>query len=383
MSDAPNASSGFGTAFGALMNELGKLGNECYYLAWQYYGQPEHFASQPNVTILPNFGGHPFGGNSLTTHLMHVRPDMLLALGDFHMTQWIINLPRIVPYCHWFPIDGTPIPTPIRNWLRYTDMKVCFSKFGLAECEKAGIANVSYIPHGVDGELYHPDPAARQETRKQFGTYYNIPDIEKKFIVGQVNRNQRRKMFDRWLQTMQIVCQKDPDIIGWLHCDYNEPRESGGWDIPYMIERLGLQGRIFQTPQYVNYMYGLTSQRMNQLYNSFDIHFSATGGEGFGLSTVESQAAGLPNVITDYTTSKELVQDHGELVKVETFEVCGAGVDRALIDMNDAAERILKLKNDSELRRKYSLAAREHMLCEYNWAGIGKAFNSYLTKMLA
>jgi glycosyltransferase involved in cell wall biosynthesis len=150
-----------------------------------------------------------------------------------------------------------------------------------------------------------------------------------------------------------------------------------------MIERLGLQGRIFQTPQYVNYMYGLTSQRMNQLYNSFDIHFSATGGEGFGLSTVESQAAGLPNVITDYTTSKELVQDHGELVKVETFEVCGAGVDRALIDMNDAAERILKLKNDSELRRKYSLAAREHMLCEYNWAGIGKAFNSYLTKMLA
>ena len=382
MSDSGNAVSGFSTAMNGLMSELGKLGNECFYLGWQTYGQPAILNTNPHYVLLPNFGGHAFGRNSLPFHLTHVQPDVLVALGDFFMVGYLVDFPRVVPYVHWFPIDGYPIPSDIENLLRRTDAKVCFSKYALELCTKAGIENVSYIPHGVDHVTYHPDAEGRVKSREAFALHYGIKDIDKKFIVGQVNRNQRRKMFDRWLQTMSIVCGKDPDIIGWLHCDYYEPREAGGWNINYLIERLKLSGRIFQTPGYVNYMYGVSPARMNQIYNSFDIHFSATGGEGFGLSTVESQAAGVPNVITDYTTSKELVEGHGELVRVKEFTICDAGVDRALIDVEDAAEKILKLKADADLRKRHGEQARQHMINEYDWGKIGKAFNEFLKKVV-
>lgn len=384
MSDSGNAVSGFATAMDGLASELGKLGHDVYYLGWQYYGQPERFIDHPHYTNLPNFGGHPFGAEALPYHLMHVRPDVLLALGDFFMTAYVVNMQRAISFCHWFPIDAVGVPDEIVTALRFTDLKVCFSKFGKEQCDKAGIANVKYIPHGVDSNIYKPlPPEQRAKTRQAFADFYQIKDIDKKFIVGCVNRNQRRKMFDRWIKTLAKVCEKDPDIIGWLHCDYKEPRESDGWNIPYLVRRYGLQGKILQTPGYVNFMVGITKERMNEVYNAFDIHYSATSGEGFGLTTVESQAAGVPNVITDYTTSREMVEGHGELIKPEHIITIGAGCDRALINIDEAADAILKLKNDAELRQKYSHDAREHMIKEYNWPDIGKQFSDFLTGALA
>ena len=38
-----------------------------------------------------------------------------------------------------------------------------------------------------------------------------------------------------------------------------------------------------------------------------DVHALPTGGEGFGIPTVEAMSCGVPNVICNYTTSYELV----------------------------------------------------------------------------
>ena len=383
MSDSGNVPSGYGSAMDGLMTELSRLGHECYYLGWQYCGEPDRLQKHSSYICLQNMGGHPFGAEALGHHLMTVQPDVLVALGDFYMVGYVVNYPRVVPFCHWFPIDGTPVTDEIKGLLRYTDMKVCFSKFGLEECRKAKVENVKYIPHGVNSEVYHPlSEEQRKQTRQVFAATYGIPDIDKKFIVGQVNRNQRRKMFDRWIQAVALAHQKDHDVIGWLHADYREPRDSNGWNIPFLLKRLGLDGQVFQTPGYVNYMVGLSPERLNEVYNAFDVHFSATGGEGFGLTTVESQAAGVPNIITDYTTSRELVEGHGCLIKPETYEICGAGVDRALIDVNAAADAILELKNNPELRREYAVKGREHMVRDYNWGKIGVEFSEFLVRNL-
>ena len=382
MSDSPNVPSGFGTAMDGLMSEFGKLGHDCYYLGWQTYGEPDRLMKHQHYTMVANFGNHPFGAEALGHHLMTIQPDILLCLGDFFMSSYLTNFPRVVPFCHWFPIDGTPVTSELQSLLRHTDMRVCFSKYALDECKKVGLENIKYIPHGVDSETFHPLPAEeRAATRKVFADVYGIKDIENKFIVGQVNRNQQRKMFDRWIQAVSIAHKKDPDILGWLHTDYHEPPKSNGWNIPGLLGRYGLDGSVFQTPGYVNYMVGVPKSKLNEIYNSFDCHFSATGGEGFGLSTVESQAAGVPNIITDYTTSRELVGDNGFLIKSETTFICGAGVDRALIDVNEAADAILKLKQDKELRAKMAVGARQHMLSEYSWPKIGLEFSNFLTGM--
>ena len=122
MSDSPNVPSGFGTAMNGLMTQLGTLGHECFYLGWQWYGDHDRLQKHDKFMMLQNFGGHPFGAEALGHHLMTVQPNVLLALADFHMTHYILNFPRVVPYCHWFPIDGTPVTTQLQNFIRHTDL---------------------------------------------------------------------------------------------------------------------------------------------------------------------------------------------------------------------------------------------------------------------
>jgi glycosyltransferase involved in cell wall biosynthesis len=51
----------------------------------------------------------------------------------------------------------------------------------------------------------------------------------------------------------------------------------------------------------------LTPAELAELDNLADLRVSATQGEGFGVLTIEAMACGTPTLITDYTTSRELL----------------------------------------------------------------------------
>jgi len=51
---------------------------------------------------------------------------------------------------------------------------------------------------------------------------------------------------------------------------------------------------------------GLTTDKMNNVYNAMDAFILLSRGEGFGLPILEAQACGTPVVVTDWTACREL-----------------------------------------------------------------------------
>jgi len=102
-------------------------------------------------------------------------------------------------------------------------------------------------------------------------------------------------------------------------------------------------------------------------------------GEGFGLPIIESQAAGIPNVITDYTTSRELIEGHGQLVKVKEFIEGQMNTNRAMVDVEDMANCFDKYYNDRELLKKHGIEARKFTLEHYNWEKVMRMWIELLT----
>ena len=51
-----------------------------------------------------------------------------------------------------------------------------------------------------------------------------------------------------------------------------------------------------------------TEEEMAHLYNCMDVFVLPTGGEGFGIPTLEAMSCGVPICVTNYTTAHELIK---------------------------------------------------------------------------
>ena len=118
-------------------------------------------------------------------------------------------------------------------------------------------------------------------------------------------------------------------------------------------------------------------ERMNELYNLFDIHALTTTGEGFGLPILESMACGIPNVLPDYTTSRELIEERGELVPLKTTFTGSLNVERGLVDIEEFAKELQFLYDNPDVRKKYSIKSLEFAK-QYNWANICEKWKKVL-----
>jgi glycosyltransferase involved in cell wall biosynthesis len=103
----------------------------------------------------------------------------------------------------------------------------------------------------------------------------------------------------------------------------------------------------------------LADEQVNRLYNLCDVTVLPSTGEGFGLPIIESLAAGVPVVATDYSACPELVRGRGELARILTTVTAGTNlIEQAVLDVDDLAARIEKLYRDPALIREYSEAGR-------------------------
>jgi len=349
--DSTHTISGFGTAIRELDTHLHKVGHEVYHIGWQHFGQEIIASFHDKVlgyTELPNIGGHQFGEKALQYWLPKINPDVLITLGDFWMIQHIFKTDMPWAHCAWYPIDGYPITDQMKEMLARIDYRVCLSKYG-ADLVKAEGINTSYIPHGIDTTIFKPllenDVV---DMKKRLGLPLDAT------IIGRVDRNQSRKMIPRTMKAFAKLHKEFPNTALLLWMDKVD-RE--GWDLGFCAKRLGLkegEDIFFPPPDMMaNFMYGTSSEELALVMNTMDIHCYLTGGEGFGLTALETMACGAVNVCTDYTTCKEIQGDWtcGLPVKVETFMMGNAGVDRALADVNHAYEQMKYLiQNPNEMK---------------------------------
>ncbi len=366
MSDSPTAVTGYATVTKEVLRRLTQRGYEVAAIGWGYEGWPYSRNTIP-YTIYPS-QGQPFGRDSLSRALNHFRPDILVSLSDPWMVDWVRSTRELDAF-RWLAyvtIDGDPLPAAWKSILRATDATVACSRFGQQVASQAcPELDIDMIYHGVDLHAFRPLPDRTQLRQRQ--------QLDDRFVVGCVARNQPRKHLPVLLQAFAKFCQKHDDAFLYLHTDPDDI----GWDIRALLRRYKIASRT-AISRNAAIDCGVTSARLNEIYNLFDLFVLPTASEGFGLPIMEAMAAGVPAVVTEHSACIELVEGRGELIPVKSSLTVGHyGVEQALPDTDALADIMENLYHNPQARSDYREAGLK-FAATFNWETITDSWEKKL-----
>lgn len=354
--NSPTCGTGYGVVTKHVCTRLVEKGFKIVVLAnWGVMGAPLDFKG---LSILPA-GFQTLSEDVVPLVLSRVNPDIMIGLLDIWAAP---RLPEIaqnsgVPYVSQSPCDAEPIPEPIEIPSKKSYRVIAISKCSLKFFLDLGV-EATYIPHGVDTNVYRP--LDKEETRQKLG--FRKDD----FILFNVAMNKgTRKNFDGLFYSFSIFLENNPDAkrntILLLHTQKNMP---GGADLLYMIRHFGIEQNVFFTDDFDAYA-GLSEERMAELYNSADVFILPTKGEGFGIPVLEAESCGTPCIVSRNTSMPELVEGHGWLVDCDSKEWNPLGAWWSIPNPFKMAEAIAEAYSGKNLK-KYGEKARIHAL-KYDW----------------
>ena len=272
-----------------------------------------------------------------------------------------LDLDKTFEWVAQVPIDGHPLPESWQSFFAEVDHPVAMSEYGARVAADAFDVDLTTIRHAVD--------------------YQEVVDVDADpFMVGTVNRNQFRKQYPRLIEAWGKFYERagrPDDVRFYIHADYQDDM---GWDLSRYIKRWGLEDVM------IPYRGKVARDELMQLYNQLDVFCSATGGEGFGLTTIEAMSQETPVVITDYTTSEELVADgepspRGSLIDPAVMydeHPNFAAVPRALVDTDAFAETLLAYYENQEWCVREGENAREWVEEACSWNRIADQWESFV-----
>src|SRR5262245_16485107 len=369
MSDSPTTPSGFGNVTRFVCAGLAEHNVQVSILGWQARGEP---VSWQNCMLYP-VRHDGFGADVLLNYLQRIQPDILVTLADvwwltFISHPLIANFMRTasIPWTLYYPIDGDlgdgRLPPSWVQILKAVDLPIAMSRYGREVSEINGI-RPAYIPHGVETNVFKP-PEDRASAKRALG-------YEGKFVILSDARNQPRKQLPRLLEIFRRFSAGRDDVLLHLHCDPKDPAARTPeyfYDLKADIAFLGLEEKVRLTDG-MAIAEGLPLERLAAIYQGADVHLLASLGEGFGLPTLQAAAAGVVPIASDYTASRELTLGHGEAVGVKHYLQDQFGLRRALIDIDDAIEKLDRLYRNRDLLRAKSEDARRFAE-SYEWSRI-------------
>lgn len=410
---------GFGTVGRELCARLADMDIfEVHYLGW--HANPNHLEAAKSLKIhlhTTQFwtADDQFGKNSFNAIIEHVKPKVVLTLGDPWMTDHVAvsKARESFMWLAYVPIDRDVISIPWQNSLRKPDCLVTFSQFGKDIVDQqVPFRAPRLILHGVDKMTFKPwypegtdentDYDELMSKRKGMTLGREFAD---KFIVGFVGRNQIRKGIPRvakafkafncktWIERQDVnisdpktgevaqtlsaeqfcrdkqcfrcdVCpafqqreEAEKSII-YLHTTRGDgadvhDRPGIGWRIDEIFYRLDLNGRVAITPGY-KALHGLPRAALAQIMNCFDVHCFLSHSEGFGLPIAETLSCGVPTLVTDYSSMPELISKGGGVsIAVRDFDMFVTWENEwANADIGHAADEINKIFVDKQYAAK-------------------------------
>ena len=276
------------------INYLPKLGHDI--AVHGIYGLQGAKLIYNGIPVYPNNAGD-FGVKESPGFYQDFGADILLSLYDV----WVLgDLDPAMNWVPWLPIDHDPPPPKVIKVLKNQAglvKPIAMSKFGQRKLAENGI-DAYYIPHSVDTTLFSPNPVQRETARAQVGW-------SNKFVIGTVGTNHaERKNWTTGMKAVAMFEKMHPgEVIYYAH---TEPVHQRGINILTLRAALGLEG-IMCFPSQSAMSIGMSQEDMARVYNAMDVHLLPTKGEGFGIPIMESQACGVPNIITKCTGHEELM----------------------------------------------------------------------------
>jgi len=307
-SAAPWEPTGYGTQTAIWTTWLAKQGHEVILSART--GLMYAVGNHDGLPVLPTapFLGEGVADEMLPGHVAATQPDLVVILFD----MWSFGLPPerlpAVPVACWMPVDCTPVDQTDQRYLASGRIyPVAMSEFGQAEISKLGYA-CGYVPHGIHTTKWNALPSVKAEIREGFG----IP--QDAFVIG-INAtatDPERKGLWEQMEAFSRFRRRHSDAVlaihtlhGFMH-GFNTAAAAADLDIP--------EGAL-RYPRGYEYMRGaLSGDHMQNWYNALDVLSNVSMAEGFGLAALEAQACGIPVILGDNSTGRQLAGP-GWLVK--------------------------------------------------------------------
>jgi glycosyltransferase involved in cell wall biosynthesis len=410
MSHGITGVTGFSNQLWLQSRALIENGYNVYVLHRDYRGEPLIIPNDAGVktnsgrcidgmTMLP-IGGQQWGEDVIPFYLEKYKIDYVHTLGDIWCYQFLRNMPRTsgVKWLAHYVFDTENMVGFWNDSVKAADITVVPTKISYDMLTKLGHKNVQYVPHGVDTKIYKP---ATYEEKMEFRDGLGIP--RDAFVIGMVAHNQYRKMVARLIDGFHKFLVDNPKSLLVLHC---LPKDVTGWDLVQIIKDRGLTNNVVFTDKSSKGVADIhvPESELRKLYCAFDIHALSTGGEGFGIPIVEAMACGIPNVVTDYTSTREFLTDavksenpkapggvdymntRGIAVPYTEIEVHHTGGIWAKINTTLMAKAFQYIKDNEDEAKKMGMKAREYAVENYDndvvkqkWSDLYSGFDSFVS----
>lgn len=370
-------SSGFAKCTHKTLDVLRKTW-EVHVLGINYNGDPHPYPF-PIYPCWPTgwSGGDFFGVNRVKILADAIKPDVIVLQNDpWNIPAYLEKIPEGIPVVAAMPVDG-------KNCKRADKLNplagaIFWTQFGLNEARKGGYTGkAAVVPLGVDLNIY--GPGDRVGARKALG----LPErYHEAWIVGNVNRNQPRKRLDltieyfaEWVRPYGV-----DNAYLYLHV---APTGDLGYDVVQLAHYYGLKGRLIVNQP--NIGHGVDEEDLSLAYNSFNVQVSTTQGEGWGLTTMEGMACGIPQVIPDWSALGEWAKPAALLVSCPTVAVTPNHVNvvGGIPSKEEFVQSLHSLYADPEFYNNvreagFQLVRRE----QFRWENIGEDFATQLNFFL-
>lgn len=387
--DDPKTSTGYGQIWDNLLSRWAKAKPDWkfYHMGWQ--NRDREHQTKDGYYMLPIYKVE-YGFDAIASYLLRYKPDIFLTMADIGLNAGFIDgikEARLKGWTgRWFAINLVDTESwEYLLWSKILDVPdkiIAGAKNGELLYNKHNIKNVKLIPMGVDTKTYFP-----MEKKDELKNRFNLGG---RFVVGFVGKNQRRKMHPYLIKGFSKFAKGKSDVTLLCHTDLESP---AGWSIPCLIAKAEAEidpeiqkpyPKIIMTNPELDVIarQRIQPEHMNEIYNLMDVYCYSVGGEGFGLPGLEAQSAGVPMMMTNYSSAIEIVSDGELMIPVLkdkygrlVTEIGSNGVENAIPD-DEAMAEILnkiyqewkegKLKERSEKARKFALG--------YDWDLISERY---------
>lgn len=368
-SNGVHTNSGYGTEMRDLLYRFLENGWPTAMTAfWGIQGFPVTLHGEDLITNTDRFKGlklkcyptmeHPFGSDALIAHGQNFGANVIFTMNDI----WSLDgnhLKQIKYWCPYVPIDKDPVPVGVLEKLQYAYRIITFSRFGQKALQKAGFTS-TLILEGTDIEIFKP--LDKMEMRKEFG----LP--QDAFIFGMVAANKEnppRKGFQEALEAFKLFYDKHPEAALLVH---TQQMSATGFPIQQFAAHLGVGHRLFLINPY-QAVWMSDSFTINKEINAMDVLLHPSQTEGFGLTVVEAQSAGIPAIVNNCHSMPELV------IEGKTGFICQTDKPRFTNDLSynypanvqslyEQMEKTYALIKENPL--KVAEDCRNHIIKNYN-----------------
>lgn len=292
------------------------------------------------------------------------------------------NNMKTFQWIYYFPVDGKLKENWVKLSVDKADFPVAYTEFGKKEAQRFTAKDIDVIYHGVNTEIFKP---LSKEDRAEFRKRYFAGAAENKFVVTNINRNQRRKDIPRTIAAFAEFHKKRPNSILYLHMN---PNDVGG-NVFEMARHydLGIGVDLF-VPTSFSEQTGYPVEVVANIIASSDVVMSTTLGEGWGLSSIEAMACKVPIAFPGNTSLNEICANgRCELAKsgeTENDWTCLGPEDmnqfRPLTNIKDMARLLTAMYDEPEKYQAMAEKAYEWVHKELKWEHLAKKWEVIFDK---